>query len=294
MTKIRTLTLLLLLSQVFACCGNSDNEKKEKGGIIIPPDVTQDYKYTKNPASVIRLLTYNAFYCKSNTSNQIFTEENTKNFADVIRALDADIVAVQELDSGVVSRGKRFLLKEIQQATGKNYTIIFAHAAKYDGGDIGCGLLISDKYKVEKVEQMALPGDETRTLLIAHLKDFIVMGTHLDLNNMARKVSAGIITDIAKSYNKPVWLAGDLNDSPAWDATVSAFSTLNQSFNVVSATDGELKNNIDFVLLHKENASTITKVGSSYVKRLSIDGQVKDLVTVSDHYPVFVDFKVVK
>ena len=284
--------LSLLFSQALVCCGNGENEDKGKNGIGFPPYITEDYKYTKNPVSAVRLLTYNAFYCKSNTSVQAFTEDNTKNFADVIRVLDADIVAIQELDSGVVSRGKRFLLKDIQQATGKNYTIIFAHAAKYDGGDIGCGLLISDKYKIEKVERIVLPGNEKRMLLIAHLKDFIVMSTHLDLDDNARKVSAGIIVDAAKAHNKPVWLAGDLNDSPAWEVAISAFAILNQSFNIISAIDGELKNNIDFVLLHKENAALITKMGSSYVKRLFIDGQVKELTAVSDHYPVFVDFRI--
>ena len=132
-------------------------------------------------------------------------------------------------------------------------------------------------------------------LLIVHLQDFIVMGTHLDnIDSNARKLSAESIAEQVRKCNKPVFLLGDMNDSPAWDESVSAFPIINQHFTIMSATDGEIKNNIDFILLSKKYLSSFVKKGSSYVKQLSIDNQIKDLSTVSDHYPVFLDVELTK
>ena len=85
-------------------------------------------------ANVIRLLTYNSHYCKGGTDPGNINSYNTQRFALVIKTLDADIVSLQELDSAANSRGKRYLLNEIAQATGLNYTPVYGKAASYDGG----------------------------------------------------------------------------------------------------------------------------------------------------------------
>lgn len=279
---------VLWLCTALSGCGGGDNGGGN-GGIAPPPIVTDDYRHAKPSAATIRLLTYNAFYCKSNSGTPAFNETNTKNFADVIRSLDADIVAVQELDSGTTSRGKRHLLDDIRRSTGIDYEMVYGPAADYDNGSIGCGLLVRKTLPIRKIEKVPLPGNEKRMLLIAHLDRFVVMGTHLDLDAQARRLSAETIVEYARKQDKPVFLAGDLNDSPAWPSASSAFPTLNGHFTVMSATDGNLSTNIDFVLLSTAHTARFVKKGSSYVKRLSIDGQVKDLSTVSDHYPVFLD-----
>jgi len=83
------------------------------------------------------LLTYNSHYCKGGTDPGNINSYNTQRFALVIKTLDADIVSLQELDSAANSRGKRYLLNEIAQATGLNYTPVYGKAASYDGGSIG-------------------------------------------------------------------------------------------------------------------------------------------------------------
>lgn len=62
---------------------------------------------------VIRLLTYNTHYCKGGTDPGSLNDLNTKRFANILKALDADVVALQELDSAANGRWKRVLLDDI-------------------------------------------------------------------------------------------------------------------------------------------------------------------------------------
>lgn len=60
--------------------------------------------YPKAPGA-IRLLTYNTHYCKGGYDPGEINESNVKKLAQVIKALDADVIALQELDSASQSRG---------------------------------------------------------------------------------------------------------------------------------------------------------------------------------------------
>ena len=77
--------------------------------------------YPKAPGT-IRLLTYNTHYCKGGYDPGEINESNVKKLAQVIKALDADVIALQELDSASQSRGNRYLLHEIAEHTGIEYT----------------------------------------------------------------------------------------------------------------------------------------------------------------------------
>ena len=98
--------------------------------------------YPKAPGA-IRLLTYNTHYCKGGYDPGEINEGNVKKLAQVIKALDADVIALQELDSASQSRGNRYLLREIAEHTGIEYTDVYANAARFDKkGSIGCGALV--------------------------------------------------------------------------------------------------------------------------------------------------------
>lgn len=101
--------------------------------------------YPKAPGA-IRLLTYNTHYCKGGYDPGEINESNVKKLAQVIKALDADVIALQELDSASQSRGNRYLLHEIAKHTGIEYTDVYANAARFDKkGSIGCGALVRKK-----------------------------------------------------------------------------------------------------------------------------------------------------
>ena len=83
---------------------------------------------------VIRLLTYNTHYCKGGTDPGSLNDLNTKRFANILKALDADVVALQELDSAANGRWKRVLLDDIAKWSELDYVQVYGIAADYDGG----------------------------------------------------------------------------------------------------------------------------------------------------------------
>ena len=225
--------------------------------------VAQEYEKKRG---TIRLLTYNTHYCKGAADPGTISEENVHNLARIIKALDADIVALQELDSASLHRGGRYLLKDIA---------------------------------VKNIEVIPLPGDEARVAVKIKFKNFVFIGTHSDLNDEKRKEGAVTVCDLVKDETKPVFLAGDLNDSHRWPKGGISFPVWMKQFKIISDTIGNSIPGrtdggalIDYVLLLDNKKASKVKVGQSYIVRsLSIDGKKVDTSAVSDHYPVFVDVK---
>ena len=117
--------------------------------------------YPKAPGT-IRLLTYNTHYCKGGYDPGEINESNVKKLAQIIKALDADVIALQELDSASQSRGNRYLLHEIAEHTGIEYTDVYANAARFDKkGSIGCGALVRKNLPIVSRYIAYLPGDES-------------------------------------------------------------------------------------------------------------------------------------
>ena len=276
-------------------CGGNNDPNPNIPDFKPQPQPTEDYKYAKAPGT-IRLMTYNSFYCKSNTSSKIFSKEHTRNFGEVIKALHPDVIAIQELDSACNARSRRYLLQEIQQAAGDDYNIVFGSAAPFDGGKIGCGVMYKKTLQPTAIRQVALPGHEKRKLILISFPQFNFIGTHFDLETRHRQSSIDLLLhELPTLSNAPVFFAGDLNDSPKWKAEVSAFPKLLQNFTILSATTGSLPDEpnetIDYVLVDKAHQNKVEVKQTHVVKQLYMNGSVKETKTVSDHYPVFVDVK---
>ena len=260
-----------------------------------PKPKNEDYKYAKAEGSV-RIMTYNCFYCKSNTSNKTFSDEHTAAFAQVIKALNPDVVVIQELDSGTTERAKRYLLDDIRRATGLDYNLFFGSAAPYSKGKIGPGVLYKRAMQPTSIKKIALPGKETRALMVLTFPRFTLLGTHLDLDVTARKASAEIVNhELTTLTTQPVFFAGDLNDSPSWKPEQTAFPIIEQSFEIISARSGSIPDQpnetIDYILVDKAHKSAVKVVKTAVVKQLEINGKVTETGTISDHFPVFVDVR---
>ncbi|MCP9612775.1 endonuclease/exonuclease/phosphatase family protein [Coprobacter tertius] len=254
--------------------------------------------------NAIRLLTYNTHYCKGGTDPGTISDSNTRLLASVIKTLNADIVSLQELDSAANSRGKRYLLGQIAQATGLDYTPVFGAAANWDGGRLGCGSLIKKSFPISKIKMIDLPGNEPRIAVRTDLEKFVFISTHCDLDDTRRIQEANIINNEVDYIRKPVFLAGDLNDSHRWGNGGIAFPILMEKFVIASDTKGNTVWNgshgnegddqglIDYILFHDYGNSGIQIVQTHIVRTLEINGATVDLKNVSDHYPVFVDIYV--
>ena len=251
-------------------------------------------------ANTIRLLTYNTHYCKGGTDPGSINNFNIQRLALVLKVLDADIVALQELDSAANSRGKRFLLGEIAKSTGLPYTVVYGNAADYDGGSIGCGTLVKNDIPIIKIKKLSLPSNtEARIVVRTDFDKFVFMSSHFDLDDDKRIQGAGMICNDLDYISKPVFLAGDLNDSFRWGGGAFA-NYLNDAFTIASSTEGSslpgrtdgTQSLVDYVLLHDKNNSGIKVIDTHIVKSLEINNSIVDLSDISDHYPVFVDIEV--
>ncbi len=131
--------------------------------------------------------------------------------AGVILKENPDVVAVQELDS-VTARSKGvYVLGELARQTGMHAT--YAPAIDFDGGKYGIGIL--SKEQPVNVYRRALPGrEEARTMLVTEFKDYVYVCVHLSLTDEDREASLPIIKEETARFAKPVFIAGDWNDTP--------------------------------------------------------------------------------
>lgn len=226
----------------------------------------------------LKILTYNVRNCVG-----LDKLTDYQRIADIIKRLDADVVALQELDSAT-SRSKNIVvLNELAART--NLFPSYSASIGFQGGKYGIGVLTREKPVSRCV--IGLPGkEEKRSLLIVELKDFVLCCTHLSLTREDRLASVEIINQAVDKYSKPVFLAGDLNTEPGSAELKSLEKTwtmLNDP-NMLTFPANNPDKCIDYIMVHKKDKFCVnaieTKVGPESV--------------ASDHRPVWVNFKLIK
>ena len=157
--------------------------------------------YQKHP---LRVLSYNVKHCAGNKDGL-----NLARTARVIKAQNADVVAVQEVDSMFSSRSDyKYQIKELSEATGM-YGIFCSALTGY-----GIGILCSELPLSVRV--VSLTSDfEPRRMLIAEFRDYVFASLHVGLSANARRGTGPIIKAEAERWvetGKPLIIAGDFND----------------------------------------------------------------------------------
>lgn len=131
--------------------------------------------------------------------------------ARVLEKINADVVAVQEVDSMTRRTGHTYALGEIADAM--RYYASYAAAIDFDGGRYGIGIL--SRQRPLRIERRTLPGrEEARAIIVAEFKDYVFAATHLSLTEEDRMASLAIITEMARASRKPFIIAGDMNAEP--------------------------------------------------------------------------------
>ncbi|MDD4728145.1 MAG: endonuclease/exonuclease/phosphatase family protein [Dysgonamonadaceae bacterium] len=202
--------------------------------------------------------------------------------AAVINNMDADAVAIQELDSATERSMGLVVLDELASRTNMHAT--FNGSIKYLGGEYGIGVLT--KEKPLRKEAIALPGKrEMRSLLIVEMEDYVFCCTHLDTNEAERQASIELVMEATNKYtNKPVFLTGDLNASP----TSKEIIELSQSWIMLSDPtqptyrSDDPEHIIDYIFL-KSNSKFSYNV---------IDREVVNEPMASDHRPLWVELEI--
>ena len=226
-------------------------------------------------------------------------EDSAPMIARMILELGAETVSLNELDSC----NRRHDIDQAQhladelnsvpasRARKSRWQGHFGRAMAYAGGAYGCGIVsrarILDRFHI------ALPkgaGSEPRVCVVIETPRYVYASCHLDhVGEAARLEQARVLTrELQQRYGKsrkPVFLAGDFNDTPesallrqlSRDWTL--LSPLEMSY---SAKDPHVC--IDYVfVLH--NGASVAVVGGA----VPTDFATGDVQVASDHLPVYVD-----
>ena len=222
----------------------------------------------------LRVVTWNIRATLSSSLDEI---------GDVLADLDADVIALQEVDRVTNRTGHVDQAGELANRLGMNHA--YAAARKEGDGDFGVALL--SRLPFSDANPVELPGSnalERRVALDAGLclgdHTLRTVTVHADVFPWAGEENARFLANhIEESSGDGVVVAGDLNASP-FDAAVDAFLDLGLKDVIQNFQEGPTfaDRRIDYVLIDEPLDSTV------------VDGRVKD-TDASDHRPLFVDLQ---
>jgi len=228
----------------------------------------------------LRVLSYNVHHCEG-----VDRKLDVERIAEVIRAVQPDIVALQEVDQNVQrsqSVDQPALLAELTQMQ-----VVFGANIPLQGGHYGNAIL--SRFPIASHHNHMLPNienSEQRGVIEAvidapaPLGRLVFLATHLDyrVDQRERLASAKMINDlIAKHGDSAAILAGDMNATPESE-TMRLFSTVWQTTNDSpkhTIPVNQPTKQIDFILF------------APRAKWLAIETRVIDEAVASDHRAIF-------
>lgn len=200
--------------------------------------------------------------------------------AGIIKRQDPDFVGLQEIDVNVTRTGWTDQMQELAGKTGM--FAYFAPAIEFQGGFYGVGALV--KRKPLNWYTIPLPdNDEARVLLVMEYEDYVLLNTHLPLNERSRISAIDSIERIAKGSRKPVILTGDFNATPD-SKEIMEMSEKWQILSDVKKFTCPAENpsiTLDYIMGYK-----VDRVKYEVVKSTVLNER-----DASDHLPVYVEIK---
>ena len=235
--------------------------------------------------SSVRLMTYNV------GAFEKYSEDSAPEIASMIKELGAAAAAVNEQDS-CNRRHDIYQTKHLAECLG-GWNYAYRGAMPYRGGSYGEGLVTKDK--VLREYAIMLPkgqGAEPRVCVVVETRRYVFASTHLDhISDVARAEQARLISETLKSEysssRKPVFLCGDLNDTPESEALKvlrKDWTILSEEAPTYSSREPEIC--IDYIMVLNNKAKV--RLVKSEVCTAFKSGDVRD---ASDHLPVYADVR---
>lgn len=133
---------------------------------------------------------------------------NPDRVVSVIRAIDADVVAIQEFTIDT-SRGNPPSPKDFAAAAG--YRVV-EQKMRRKNGQIQYNLLLTRaELRAPELLPLRVAGVEERGAIVADIEGLRVAATHFGLTPGARARQLAMLLDGVKNDNRPLALMGDLN-----------------------------------------------------------------------------------
>lgn len=206
-----------------------------------------------------------------------------ERLAALIRDLDPDLVALQEVDSVASRTGRVDQAAELGRLTG--LTPVFGRFMSYQGGAYGMALLT--KWPIVSSENLLLPdGEEPRTALSATVRSpktgraLRFVGIHLYRTERERLAQANRLRRHLENEVLPTILAGDFNSvpgSPVMEELAREWTVVSKDEDHFTFPSYAPDEEIDFILLRPGSAFHV------------IDHWLLDEPIASDHRPLVAD-----
>lgn len=251
-----------------------------------PEGYAQTKPANKAIGKTLRIMSYNIHHANPPSKPDLI---DLDAIARVITDSKADIIALQEVETGVNRSGKADEAKILAEKTGLHYH--FFKAIDYDGGDYGIAIL--SRHKLKSAKLVPLPQQilaEKRILGYVTLKidrqKIIFANTHLDASKTPenRIVQMQAILKEFESTNLPVILSGDLNSVAGSE--------------VINLLDAQFKRtcieNCPGTSPQINPRRTIDFIATKNIKWPLLEYQVIAETYASDHRPVIATFNLAK
>jgi endonuclease/exonuclease/phosphatase family metal-dependent hydrolase len=218
-------------------------------------------------AAQIRVLSYNIRHGQGMDG-----KVEVARIAAVIRSVQPDLAALQEVDRNVGRSGRVDQAAELGRLTGLE--ALFGRTIDLDGGEYGNAVLTA--LPVKRWTNHPLPGAEPRGVIEADCGDFVFFATHLDVgrDEAARLAS---VQEINRRARPPALLAGDLNSGPGsapLKALAAEWSVAGEALELPTLPAPKPVRQIDFVLFRPADRWRVIEV------------RVLDEPVASDHRPI--------
>ncbi len=222
----------------------------------------------------LRILAYNVHHGAGN--DEVL---DLQRIADLIKSLDPDLVALQEIDNRTERTGGENQAARLGQLTGLGS--VFGPFMDYQGGEYGMAVLSKLPF-VNPTSYLLPPGPEPRTslaieVLLPNGGELVFAGIHFYRTESERMAQARRLLLVLEDEPVPVILAGDFNSTPG--SPVMNF--IGESFTVPDKGDDHFTfrsdnptREIDFIVFRPAERFTV------------IESRVIDEPLASDHRPL--------
>ena len=245
-----------------------------------PLDLPDPFTKKGKPQS-IRVLAYNIKHGRGNDGRV-----DLQRAAQVIRRLNPDIVALQEVDVDVTRSGKIDEAAELSRLTGLPHHA-FGSFFDYQGGQYGMAILSRAAFRRQQNHRLP-DGAEPRTSLDVTVDDpqknasFRLANVHFYRTEKERLAQANELLSRLEDESLPTIIAGDFNstpDSAVLDLFDEHWTVPDKGADPLTFSSDKPTKEIDFLMYRPSEAFDV----------LEID--VVDEPVVSDHRPLTLDLR---
>lgn len=216
----------------------------------------------------LRIATFNVHHCRG-----LDGSVDVERTAEVVASLDADLVALQELDRGLARSGGVDQPGELARSLGLD--VIFFPTIQRGEGSYGLG--VAARPPVEEAAYLPLPQtkrEEPRGVITGRWQGVSVVCTHLSTSGAARGAQTEALAALAAAADDPVAVLGDLNQPPRALGPLTS-KGFRGAFGHRTLPRGRLRRQIDHILVRGADLERSWAVDTTASDHLALVAEVR-------------------